>query len=178
MPLKDIEVIAQGALARATLFSRRFAIEHPDSSLQDLLKLKVLRDAIEQFSNIHGWLPMDTFPLPGYVSWLGKWLGHDHPPSIAIKSSIFSDLLRASATPKHPVFVFLAIILHEVGHEVMRDPTIPRKFRTPIGNGFAADLESLKSEAEAWLFSFALCGLIFARVVSDDRPDTVHEYLV
>jgi len=182
VPFKNFETFedsARTALAYAVLFTKKAKILVPPIEPRELLKVAILYRAISELAGIHGWLPMDVFPMEGYVSWLGKWLGEENPPSIAIKSNIFTNLLRGVYLHKHAMFVLLAIILHEVGHEVTRDP---KKHPTKLFLG--KDLigpyrpESLKAEAEAWLFSFFLCGFIFAQIVSADRPDHVHEYLI
>lgn len=173
--------VAQTALAYAVLFCRKGKIAHPPIDVQDLLNPRVLLRAIREIAQVDGWLPVEHLPKSGYVSWLGIWQQGQGQPTIAIRSDVFSGLLQGahlSNRVKHAQFALLAVVLHEVGHEVLRDPDKPRRFRTPTKGGLFADRESLKSEANAWLFSVFLCGLVFAEVVSAAPPDIIPEYLI
>lgn len=142
----------------------------------DLLNLRGLFRALN-LAGIEGWIPVTKMPLQGYVSWLGMWKKNAKMPAIALDQSAYGGMIDGALGTRRAQTVILAIMGHEAGHEVMRDPASKRHFVTDMGQWLAADPAELIDEAEAWLLAAFLMGFVFADLGSAKRPDETSSYL-
>ena len=145
----------------------------------DLVLLAPLRRAMRCGANIEDWLLVSPRLIHGYCSWLVKFHGAQF---VAIDSGLYQDVftLPHQAGKTRAQSKFLAITAHEMGHELMRDPTKPRRFIAalhPLTAYQEAEWEPLESEAEAWLFAGFLRAFVCADVGGRARPDEVHRYV-